>query len=128
MYLTSTAIADFDGDNDLDIIMVGLNNTTTAFKTRTFINNSTITSVNENVMNLDISVYPNPSNDLIHINLIEGQLKRLDVYRMNGNQIYKTTISSNQYNLNICAYPAGTYFLRIENQDFKIATLKIVKK
>ena len=128
MYLTSTVIADFDGNNDLDIIMVGINNTSTAFKVRTFINNSTITMVDEIQMNLDINVYPNPSSDIIHINLNEGQLKRLEAYEINGGLIFATTLSSNQFNLNIGAYPAGTYFLRIENQDFEIATIKIVKK
>ena len=60
MYLTSTAIADFDGDSDLDVILVGISNSSNFFKTRTFLNNSTISSVSDNKVNSAIHIYPNP--------------------------------------------------------------------
>lgn len=127
MYFTSTAVADIDGDNDLDVIMVGIQNSTTAFKTRTFVNNSPLVGISENQIDIPIHIYPNPASNVVNIQLESGQLKRIEVYDLIGKLIYNESLSADRLILNVIDYPKGTYILRLVNQNSDIATIRLIK-
>ena len=74
------------------------------------------------------SIYPNPSNNLININLDKGQLNAIEIYNLTGTLIFKTNLNSNNFKLNIDQYPSGTYILRIFDQNYDVTISKIVKE
>lgn len=72
-----------------------------------------------------VSIFPNPSSDLITIkcfNLLPVYIRMLD---LQGNLLLQTTFE-NQYILNTSAYPGGIYFLEF-NVDGVRSVEKVVK-
>lgn len=128
MYLTSAAIEDFDGDNDLDIIMLGINFTSSPVKTRTFINNLNSVSVLEVEHNSNMIIYPNPIDNVINITSNQNLFKEIAIFSLTGSLIYKTDPRSNKFEWNMDNYQNGTYILRIQDENNNITTSKIVKK
>ncbi|GHV43384.1 hypothetical protein FACS1894180_2290 [Bacteroidia bacterium] len=59
-------------------------------------------------------IYPNPTNGMIYFDNIEG--KTLSIYDESGKLLQTTT--SNFFDLS--KYPNGNYYLKIENQSFKV--------
>jgi len=73
------------------------------------------------------SIYPNPTNDIININLDEGQLSKIELYSMTGRLLFKTDLNSNTYTLNMGNYASGSYFVRVFNQKNVFVNKKIIK-
>lgn len=68
--------------------------------------------VNENNQS-NVSVYPNPANDII--NIVNAQNSTLKVYDMFGKLITSTEINNNNFVLNTSDLSAGNYMLQLTN-------------
>ena len=75
-----------------------------------------------------VSLYPNPSNELINISFDEDQLSKLELYDVTGKLLFKKDLNTNTYALNIANYPSGTYLVKIYNQNNASLNKKIIKK
>ena len=75
-----------------------------------------------------VSLYPNPSNELINISFDEDQLSKLELYDVTGKLLFKKDLNTNTYALNIANYPSGTYLVKVYNQNNASLNKKIIKK
>lgn len=96
-------VVDIDGDNDLDLVA----SSSAIPGIIHYINKTLISSLN-GIDDLAINIYPNPTNEVIHI---EGILNyNMNLFDLNG----KTIISKRGSNkLHVSSIPAGTYLLEI---------------
>ena len=89
-------------------------------------NLNSILSVEE-LTDLSIDVYPNPSNDIVYISLEKDQLKKVELYSITGKLLLNNYLNADSYNLNIDGYASGYYYLRVYNQNGDVVNLKIIK-
>ena len=75
-----------------------------------------------------VSLYPNPSNELINISFDEDQLSKLELYDVTGKLLFKKDLNTNTYALNIANYPSVVYFVRVFNQNNVFVNKQIIKK
>lgn len=75
-----------------------------------------------------VSLYPNPSNELINISFGEDKLSKLELYDITGKLLFKKELNANTYALNIANYPLGTYLVKVYNQNNASLNKKIIKK
>lgn len=90
----------------------------------------TFVGVDNNVLDFEVNVYPNPSKGgklFIEINSPNTQTLTEEVYDMSGKLCHKASISLNKSELDLSHLASGTYFLRMMNQDNKIAIKKVIK-
>jgi len=81
--------------------------------------------VNDNILNTKVSVYPNPTNGLLQINIPAGyQLKQISVYDITGKQVKYSNSDSNT--LDIGNLSEGFYLLKIST-DKGLVTKKVLK-
>ena len=67
-----------------------------------------------------IQLYPNPSSDIIKIDLSENNIgESIEVFNLQGKQILSSTIINTQTEINVSNYERGMYFLKIGNQKTK---------
>lgn len=72
----------------------------------------------------NLTVYPNPVNDMIHIQTTEGNVIKASLFDLTGKEV------STQYNvqtINVSHLSAGIYMLRVETSN-GVVTKKIVKR
>ena len=111
----------FDGAiDDLKIYNYAL---TDAEVTSLFTNNSLLATDNFNLNNLEVSLYPNPANDVLNIEMT-NEVKSIEIYNIQGQKVK----SSNQKQINVADLAAGMYMIRIQDADNAIATKKFVKQ
>ena len=82
---------------------------------------NTLSSQNFNPNNLEVSLYPNPANDILNIETALD-IKSVEVYNIQGQKV----MSSNQKQINVADLAAGMYMVRIEDAENNVATKKIV--
>jgi len=82
-------------------------------------------SVND-LSNVDIKLYPNPTNDIINIQS-NSKIKSVQVYNMNGQVMISKTIQNQNAKINVAGYISGTYIVKVETES-GIQTHKIIKK
>ena len=75
-----------------------------------------------------VSLYPNPSNELINISFGEDRLSNIELYDITGKLLFKKELNANTYALNIANYPSGTYLVKVYNQNNALLNKKIIKK
>jgi hypothetical protein len=77
--------------------------------------------------NENISVYPNPTNDILNIEVQENSKPlQITLYNTLGKEVMRTNLSSSQ--INIANLPQGLYLLNISSNGKILNTEKIVKK
>ncbi len=84
------------------------------------------------VVEQEMIVYPNPTEDIINLDL-SGYSNRINIqiYSLNGNMIYSKDIKNNQsvstikHQIDLSVYAKGVYFIRLFNKG-KIETKKIM--
>ena len=74
-----------------------------------------------------VSIFPNPSKDVINIMSKTDMILKTELYSLEGSLIFKTDIKANTYSLDIADYPSGIYFLKIFGQNSGILNSKIIK-
>ena len=93
-----------------------------------YIDNIFFKSINTGVNQIDarsIHLYPNPVNDVLHIQLPEEN-NRIMMYDIVGNKVFDQLIPS-VYKLDMSIFKTGIYFLKAENAK-GIINGKVIKK
>jgi len=86
------------------------------------------TSTKELLVDQVLQVFPNPANDLVHIQLFEGDYEnyQISIYNALGKLMEQRSLSST---LNLTNYQTGMYFLQFQHiETRKIGYYKLVKE
>ncbi len=77
-----------------------------------------------------ISIYPNPANDILNIELVEIKIKdyRLEIVNNLGQVVYQSLIINHHSSIVIKELPSGIYFINIFSKNGLIEAKKIVKE
>ena len=105
--------------DDLQIYNYALSN---AEVTNLYTNN-TLSSSDFTENNIEVSLYPNPANDILNIEMT-SDVKSIEIYNIQGQKV----LSLNQKQINVSNLASGIYMIRIQDVDNAIATKKIVKQ
>jgi len=84
---------------------------------------------NDFAENDDISIYPNPTNDIVNISGLNiDKSERISIYNTVGTKIMSQDVNTSFISLALYNVPSGMYILKVENKDGTIETYKINKK
>ena len=85
-------------------------------------------SVEDNTMDVQLRVYPNPSSQFLYVSHPELNSFGITIVDLNGKQLYQGTINKEEP-LDISNYTLGMYMVTVENAATnKKNTYKIIKK
>lgn len=81
---------------------------------------------------LDVSVFPNPTSDLVNIRISYATIEQVvvSIADLQGKEVYNGKYAgiSNTIGINIAAYALGTYVLSLKNKNNQVlGTYKIIK-
>lgn len=84
-------------------------------------------SIEDNVLNEGVLVYPNPTNSMLNIKMANTgiNIKEVNVIDVTGKTVFS---QSNSQAINVSNFSKGLYILKIESQNGGVATRKIVVK
>lgn len=85
-------------------------------------------SIEDNNMELQIKVYPNPTSQMLYVSHPEINVFSIQISDLNGQLLYKGNINKSE-GLNVSSYSQGMYLVTVENKEVnKKNTYKIIKK
>jgi len=82
-------------------------------------------SIDDNLVDNTISIYPNPTNSIVNIKS-EHKFNEVEIYNVLGQKVLQSNLSENQ-EIDMSQLKSGTYFLKLKNESF-IKNSKIIKK
>lgn len=77
-----------------------------------------VESVPEN--EITFNIYPNPASDFVKLTAVNSQLSKARVYNSLGMLIDEIELDSDEVEINISNYVAGTYFVNVDEKIVKI--------
>lgn len=80
---------------------------------------------------IDLSIYPNPTSDLVKISFSDEEVFKAAHYRLsnlNGQMLAQKEIVQNHQSIDFSSYSAGVYLVEIYNKKHNIQSFKIIKK
>ncbi len=87
-----------------------------------------ITSVEDLALDINISVYPNPTTDLINLTSFQNLTGlAVIVTNINGKILQQTEVINKVEQLNFSNYENGIYFLTVKQKNQLIKSFKIIK-
>ncbi len=75
----------------------------------------------------NVKVYPNPTNGMVHVCAELQPVIEMQVFDMYGRMLLQKNVSEKDFSVDLSAYSAGTYILRLVT-DKGVKASKIVKK
>lgn len=85
--------------------------------------NNTLASQNFNPNNLEVSLYPNPTKEVLNIQMT-NEVKTVEIFNLQGQKV----LSSNQKQINTQNISAGIYLVNITDTNNNKISKKIIKK
>lgn len=78
---------------------------------------------------LEINTYPNPEQELLHIDiqLIDYQSAKLEIINLNGKVVVQKLLYNSSNTISIAGLPKGMYFCRVQNGT-AATTAKFIKQ
>jgi ELWxxDGT repeat protein len=100
---------------------------TSATATELFMLDNTPTSISDISKNISFNLYPNPTKDILHIelNTILNDNKTVTIANILGEVVLTETATSNRFSINTNNLISGVYFVTISNKG-KQSTKKII--
>ena len=83
--------------------------------------------ISEKGNKLAVSIYPNPSKDVFHLQFAQPTAATIVLSSIEGKQLFTQTMNGTSQAIDLSSYAAGVYFLTIRNQDGVQAITKLVK-
>lgn len=80
-------------------------------------------------INLNLSIYPNPTTDLLTLNIdaLNNENIAYQLFDINGKILVYKKITTNQESILMADYASATYFLKITKNNKEVQTFKIIK-
>jgi hypothetical protein len=88
---------------------------------------SVTTGVNETTINLELSVYPNPTTDYLTLKAEKTEGLSYQLYDLQGKVIASKTVNGTSTNISLEEQPTATYFLNVVNNNQIVKTFKVIK-
>lgn len=89
---------------------------------------SSVIGIKEYTSRNNISIYPNPTNDILNIELKNSDKIKIEIANTLGQIVFEETTETKNLKLDIKNLNAGLYFLKIISGDKIIGTKKVVKE
>jgi len=99
------------------------NRVLTSTEVAAIVNSTTLSSSDFNSGNLKFGLYPNPSNELVNIELV-SEIKSVEIYSLQGQKV----LISSEKQINVSNLANGIYMVRVEDENGAVATQKLIKK
>ncbi|HBH22645.1 MAG TPA: alpha-amylase [Cytophagales bacterium] len=81
-------------------------------------NPNRITSVEDELIDSNIIIYPNPAQTEINVSLLNGEYHNISIHDMNGRFINDVSINPGGItNIDVSTLNSGMYYLRVETQE-----------
>ena len=87
------------------------------------------TQINDNSIDKNIQIYPNPAIDIIHINFVESPASwavNLQIYNIIGECVLQNELSNKTNEIDISSLSKGIYVIQIKTSD-KTIQRKLIK-
>jgi hypothetical protein len=123
VWWADAAWADIDGDTDLDLVYHGeeLSGTKHTFVYR----NDIINTIDENISQENITIYPNPASNNLTINVFNTSFEQVKIIDILGNMVWeKKDLRTNS--IDIQQLKEGVYFLQLNRNGYS-NTIQFVK-
>ena len=90
---------------------------------------SVVLGLEENQIKLNLTAYPNPTNDILFLSIENGVNQELtyQLIDLQGKIIEKNVIKNNTTEVNVAHLEKAIYFLNITENNKSIKTFKIIK-
>lgn len=88
-------------------------------------------AVQEIALNTDIQIWPNPTTDILHLQLSDDaniQDYTYQLFSLTGKLLQGGRQTDNHIEIDVNHYVSGAYILRIENSLHQVQTFKFIKK
>lgn len=115
-----------DSDGALDMYLYDNKLVLLTLKNGVYSIDTTLLSKDQFNINESISIFPNPTNDVLHINYI-NLIKHVSIYDTSGRLVYSNNINKNETSINVAYLSKGIYHAQITT-DKGIGNKKIIKK
>ncbi len=92
-----------------------------------FTTDCSITALNPDKENSTINIYPNPSADIINIEIENTNNATIEIYNISGTLIFSKGLQSQQEKINISGYSKGIYLLKVRQADAVYVEKLVVK-
>lgn len=85
--------------------------------------------INELEKSLKFSIYPNPTNEFITVNTTEI-IESISIIQLDGKLVTSLLPSqmNTSYKINLTELPKGIYIIRIQSQDGRVSSKKLIKQ
>ncbi len=105
-----------EGERTTTVVVTAEDGTTTNVYTITF---AVITDVSQSAADR-FSVYPNPARDQIVLKGLDTGISEIKILDITGKVVKNITVSGDRMNVNISDLKAGYYFIKANNQAFRL--------
>lgn len=78
---------------------------------------SSTLSIEEELHNSNLSIYPNPSENLIKISFKSSAVKTVTIKDISGKVLFNETISGQHFEVNVAKFNAGVYYVNTESNE-----------
>ncbi|MEZ4886767.1 MAG: T9SS type A sorting domain-containing protein [Chitinophagales bacterium] len=85
------------------------------------------TGIEESVLDKNIRLYPNPTNDFIHLQLNDNQLNIQEVALYNNSGALLQSFEGNPSKIDVRSYPSGIYFVKLKSGEEMIYRKVVVQ-
>ncbi len=93
----------------------------------TLIINSAVTAIEE--LPVVVSIYPNPVQDILSVEVTNSSLNQVEVYNLNGVLMMGRSLVGNKAEIDVQAWPTGMYLIRLMgNNNETLMQRKFIKE
>ena len=81
--------------------------------------------IDENINNSNVSIFPNPANDLVTFIAESSTIAEVQIFDLTGKMIYSNFSSSSRLEVNTSNYASGTYIVKVITEN-ESATRRLI--
>ena len=84
------------------------------------------TGIENTLLAEDIKIYPNPTQNTIHIEVADNEQRAIEITDITGKVLYATTMDGSNSTISLQSYDTGVYFVKMNSTSYT-HTYRVVK-